>query len=203
MNEAWKKMDEEDNLLNKTVALNLKGRNFEKLGNYEKAIKCYEKVVSFNDLGMMPYERLTIIYRKLERHEDEYRILKLFCELLLKEIEHRRGNPTIWNDSIPIELEKRRKQISKVEIKLGIINKPLQKEKEMDKFKTSITCPKCKVPFTVAVETMIPGTFINCPNQQCGHKMEFTGDDGRNIQKSLDDFNGLLKNFGKDINIRL
>jgi hypothetical protein len=43
------------------------------------------------------------------------------------------------------------------------------------------------------VEEMQPGAQRRCPG--CGTSIQFTGDDGRQAQKALDDFERTLKNL--------
>ena len=49
---------------------------FEKDGQTEKAIACYEGCIQNGFDGTFPYERLAVIYRKLSRTADEVRVLK-------------------------------------------------------------------------------------------------------------------------------
>ena len=65
----------------------------------------------------------------------------------------------------------------------------------MRKLEYDITCPGCKRKVTMRVEAMQPGKTKACPH--CGHGFEFAGDDGRKVQKALDDLRKALRNFGK------
>jgi tetratricopeptide (TPR) repeat protein len=58
------------------VDRNLKGIEFEKKGELEKAIRLYEKNVEEDFEGNHPYDRLAIIYRKRGEYEGEIRILR-------------------------------------------------------------------------------------------------------------------------------
>ena len=58
------------------VDKNFLGKEFEKSGEFEKAIACYEGCIQNNFDGTFPYDRLAVIYRKLGRSEDEIRVLK-------------------------------------------------------------------------------------------------------------------------------
>lgn len=55
----------------------------------------------------------------------------------------------------------------------------------MEKLEFDIECPNCHRTIRVRVEDMRPGKSTKCSS--CGTILEFTGDDGRKIQKSLDD----------------
>ncbi|MCM1121799.1 MAG: tetratricopeptide repeat protein [Ruminococcus flavefaciens] len=48
----------------RNVTDNLKGIEYEKAGDIDKAIEIYEKVVSRKFDGSHPYDRLSILYRK-------------------------------------------------------------------------------------------------------------------------------------------
>lgn len=58
------------------VDRNLRGIEFEKKGEIEKAIRLYEKNVEEDFEGNHPYDRLAIIYRKKGEYEGEIRILR-------------------------------------------------------------------------------------------------------------------------------
>lgn len=58
------------------VDKNLLGIEFEKLGEVEKAIACYEGCIKNNFEGSHPYDRLAIIFRRLGKPEDEIRVLE-------------------------------------------------------------------------------------------------------------------------------
>ena len=55
---------------------NLKGSEFEKTGNFEKAIEEYEKNVEESFKGNHPYDRLASIYKNQNDIENEVRILE-------------------------------------------------------------------------------------------------------------------------------
>lgn len=60
----------------KQVERNLRGMQFEKDGQLDKAIKLYETNVQENFEGNHPYDRLAIIYRKRNQIDDEIRVLE-------------------------------------------------------------------------------------------------------------------------------
>ncbi len=55
----------------------------------------------------------------------------------------------------------------------------------MEKLEFDIECPNCHITIRQRVEDMRPGKSKKCSS--CGMILKFTGDDGRKIQKSLDD----------------
>jgi tetratricopeptide (TPR) repeat protein len=55
---------------------NLKGSEFEKIGNIEKAIELYEENVKENFKGNHPYDRLATIYKNQLDLDNEIRILE-------------------------------------------------------------------------------------------------------------------------------
>jgi len=58
------------------VERNLKGIEFEKEREVDRAIELYEKNVEEGFEGNHPYDRLAVIYRKREEYEEEIRVLK-------------------------------------------------------------------------------------------------------------------------------
>jgi hydrogenase maturation factor HypF (carbamoyltransferase family) len=62
-------------------------------------------------------------------------------------------------------------------------------------------CPSCKKTFHQFVDELIPGNERKCPN--CGVTIKFSGGDGRNAQKALDDLRKRLREMGtKKIKIK-
>ncbi len=57
------------------VEYNLQGKELEKQGKIDEAIILYERNVANGFDGSHPYKRLSIIYRKLKRYDDEIRVL--------------------------------------------------------------------------------------------------------------------------------
>lgn len=55
----------------------------------------------------------------------------------------------------------------------------------MKKLEFDIECPNCHRKIRQRFEDMRPGKSKKCPS--CGLILEFNGDDGLKIQKSLDD----------------
>ncbi|KLT68775.1 hypothetical protein [Flavobacterium sp. ABG] len=55
---------------------NLKGAEFEKTGNLEKAVELYEENVTEGFKGNHPYDRLATIYKNQNDIENEIRILE-------------------------------------------------------------------------------------------------------------------------------
>lgn len=55
---------------------NLKGTEFEKTGNFEKAIELYEENVRESYKGNHPYDRLATIYKNQNDIDNEIRILE-------------------------------------------------------------------------------------------------------------------------------
>jgi uncharacterized C2H2 Zn-finger protein len=76
-----------------------------------------------------------------------------------------------------------------------------EKGELMKKLEVDLSCPNCKKVFTAKIESMIPGKSTKCP--KCSSVVKFTGDDGRKVQKALDDFERSLKNMSKSFKIRI
>ncbi len=71
----------------------------------------------------------------------------------------------------------------------------------MKKLQFDLQCPNCHRKFKQKVEDVRPGKSRRCPH--CGTEIEFTGDDGRQVQKAVDDLNRTLKRKSKIIKIKL
>lgn len=79
---------EREERLGKTVELNNKGSEYEKNGDIDKAIECYEENLKIGYPALHSYDRLMILYRKLKRTEDEIRVVKLAIELFPTETKY-------------------------------------------------------------------------------------------------------------------
>jgi hypothetical protein len=71
----------ESQLLQVMVERNLKGRELEKAGNTEDAIKLYEANVLDWFSGNFPYERLKVIYSKQKKLDEAIRVCKAFVRV--------------------------------------------------------------------------------------------------------------------------
>jgi tetratricopeptide (TPR) repeat protein len=83
---------ERERTLSKTVELNFKGKDLEKEGKIDEAIKCYEENVKLCYPAMMSYDRLLVLYRKKKDYENEKRICLLTIDMCKKENERRLQN---------------------------------------------------------------------------------------------------------------
>ncbi len=54
-----------------------------------------------------------------------------------------------------------------------------------------VTCPNCKKKTKTKLEKLIPGTSMTCSH--CKATIEFSGNDGRKTQKTINDFLKKLK----------
>jgi transcription elongation factor Elf1 len=64
----------------------------------------------------------------------------------------------------------------------------------MQDLETDIECPNCKRKIKIKVKEMVPGHTKNCPS--CGLVIRFSGDDGRKVQRAMDDLQRTLKRLG-------
>lgn len=78
--EERKRRDEYDSLLQRTAELNNHGIELEEKGDVAAAIKVYEENVALGYSARHAYDRLMVLYRKLEDKENEERIIKLAIE---------------------------------------------------------------------------------------------------------------------------
>lgn len=70
-----------DEALQKCADLNNKGIAFEKAGDIDEAIKCYEENIADGCKGHHSYSRLVIIYRKQKKYDDEIRVINRAIEI--------------------------------------------------------------------------------------------------------------------------
>lgn len=61
----------------------------------------------------------------------------------------------------------------------------------MAKLQFDLECPNCHRKFRQRVEDMRPGRSRRCP--YCNAVIRFTGDDGRQVQRAVDDLERALK----------
>jgi hypothetical protein len=64
---------------------NLKGKEFESLGNVEMAIELYEQNVTIGSAAPFPYKRLALIYKKRKDIDNEIRVLKALLSIMENE----------------------------------------------------------------------------------------------------------------------
>jgi hypothetical protein len=64
-----------------------------------------------------------------------------------------------------------------------------------------IECPNCGHSIRIKVKEMVPGRSKRCPC--CATAIEFSGDDGRKVQRALNDFERELKRLSRKITIKL
>ncbi|MDR1683244.1 MAG: hypothetical protein LBS25_07660 [Candidatus Symbiothrix sp.] len=83
---------ESERKLHKTVELNFKGKDLEKEGKIDEAIRCYEENVKLGYPAMMSYDRLLVLYRRNKDYENEKRICRLTIKMCEKENERRLQN---------------------------------------------------------------------------------------------------------------
>lgn len=65
---------------------------------------------------------------------------------------------------------------------------------------TNINCPNCGRKVNVKVNEMIPGRMKRL---SCGCTIQFSGDDGREIQRALNKIEKQIKQLNKKITIKI
>lgn len=70
----------------------------------------------------------------------------------------------------------------------------------MNDLTAKINCPNCGRQIRLKIKEMVPG---RSKRLSCGCVVQFTGDDGRQAQKALDDFQKSLKQLNRKLKIRL
>ncbi len=69
------------------------------------------------------------------------------------------------------------------------------------KLEFDIACSHCGKSFKQRVDAMRPGHSTRCPS--CGITIQFSGDDGRKVQKAVDDVEKTLSKLSKDLKLKL
>lgn len=82
-------MENED----QNVSDNLKGKEYEKTGEVDKAIQLYERVVSRKFDGPFPYDRLCVLYRKQGDYALEEAVLEKAISIFTEIAKSGYGNP--------------------------------------------------------------------------------------------------------------
>jgi hypothetical protein len=62
-------------------------------------------------------------------------------------------------------------------------------------------CPNCGRTVRIKIKDMVPGRSKDCPH--CEAVFEFSGEDGRQAQRALDDFESQLERLSRELTIRL
>ncbi|MDD3185530.1 MAG: tetratricopeptide repeat protein [Anaerostipes sp.] len=70
----------------KMVKNNIKGRDLEKKGETDKAIKLYLKNIQNRFQGSHPYTRLATIYRKQKQYDKEIEVLELAVDVFTNDV---------------------------------------------------------------------------------------------------------------------
>lgn len=97
----------------RNVTDNLKGIEYEKSGDIEKAIELYERVVSRKFDGSHPYDRLSILYRKQGNFEAEETVLKKAISVFTKVAKNGRCDGPEKLEHFQTRLDKLHKKIQK------------------------------------------------------------------------------------------
>jgi tetratricopeptide (TPR) repeat protein len=84
------------------------GKSFERNGELEKACACYEGCLKNRFDGNAPYDRLIIVYRKLERPKDVERVIKRAITVFDKVAKQGRSDGTKKLAKYQAKLEKLR-----------------------------------------------------------------------------------------------
>lgn len=70
----------------------------------------------------------------------------------------------------------------------------------MQDLTAEINCPNCNRKVKIKVKEMIPG---HSKRLSCGCTIQFAGDDGRQVQRDLKDFENQLKRLQREITFKL
>lgn len=69
----------------------------------------------------------------------------------------------------------------------------------MQDLTAEINCPSCNRKVRIKVRDMVPG---RSKRLSCGCTIQFSGDDGRQVQRALDDLSRQLRRLSKKITIK-
>lgn len=69
----------------------------------------------------------------------------------------------------------------------------------MQDLTAEISCPSCNRKVRIKVRDMVPG---RSKRLSCGCTIQFSGDDGRQVQRALDDLSRQLRRLSKKITIK-
>ncbi len=90
---------------------NLRGSKLEKEGDVDGAIQLYEYNVAHRFSGNHPYDRLSIIYRRQKRYEDEVRVLEMAVDVFTNDVPDERPDKNKKLDKFKERLAKARSLI--------------------------------------------------------------------------------------------
>ena len=65
----------------------------------------------------------------------------------------------------------------------------------MGKIGFDLECPNCHRKFSIPIQDVHPGNSKHCP--YCNILIEFSGDDGRKVQKGIDKLNKSIKKLNR------
>ena len=71
----------------------------------------------------------------------------------------------------------------------------------MSRIETSIPCPRCRRPFTVALDEIRPGLTRACPS--CGTQIKFAGQDASKVQQAVDQLGAQLKGASIKVEVKV
>lgn len=93
--QRWK---EEEKIFSEAVRNNNEGRELERQGKIDEAIKCYEASIATGKLTIVPHERLRIVYRKRKDKENEIMVLKRAVAMFEEQLNKMPQNQKIIDD---------------------------------------------------------------------------------------------------------
>lgn len=95
-----------NDLENKMIDNNLKGKRLESIDEIDQAIKLYEYNIENRFQGNFPYDRLAIIYRKRKQYNDEIRVLKLAIDVFVNDVDNSRPDKYKKLEKFKTQLQK-------------------------------------------------------------------------------------------------
>jgi len=103
-------------IIGRVAHLNNQGIVFEKGGEIDRAIQCYENNIKLCWPATHSYDRLTVIYDRQKRYNDEIRVIKIAIDVFSNERVRRQKNGVFAGD-IEQLIQKYEKRLSKTLIK--------------------------------------------------------------------------------------
>jgi transcription elongation factor Elf1 len=71
----------------------------------------------------------------------------------------------------------------------------------MKNLEVDFNCPNCQHRIRVLIKDVVPGRTKKCPS--CQSPIQFTGDDGRKVQRELDKLEKTIKKLNRTYRIKI
>lgn len=100
------------NLIDKMIDNNLKGKELEKAGRVDEAVKLYTFNIKNRFNGSFPYDRLATIYRKQKQYDKEIEVLELAINVFTNSVDTLRSDRLTKLEKYKTQLQKAKTRVS-------------------------------------------------------------------------------------------